>query len=313
MQNYLRLMRPHQWVKNLVVLAGPIFGLELLNPAVLLAFAAFCLAASACYAINDVMDREADKGHPVKCRRPVASGEVSASSAIVFALLLLAGAMATTLLTLPLNVAFIVGGYFVLVLAYSLGLKRRPILDVIIIATGFVLRAVGGAEAVDVFVSPWLMVCTFSLCMFLGFSKRRCELAAFTSPDEAKAHRATLVRYTPELLNHLTSVSAGIAIMTFLIYTMDHNPAIVQPHFAKEYLLYTLPLVAYALFRCAMLTGTGKFSGPTEIVLKDKALIMAGVLWVVAAVGIVQMTRTSGEQPESLAQPEIAVPASSDG
>jgi 4-hydroxybenzoate polyprenyltransferase len=291
MSNYLRLMRPEQWVKNLVVLAGPAFGLKLLDPVVLLAFAAFCLAASACYAINDVLDREADRNHPDKSKRPVASGAVSPGAGLGFGLLLLVASVLITYLWLPDIVSVIVLAYFALILAYSVGLKNRPILDVIIIATGFVLRAVGGAEAVGVFVSPWLVVCTFTLCMFLGFGKRRCELLAFANKQEAGAHRSTLARYTPELLNHLTSVSAGIAIMTFLIYTMDRNPHIPQPGFEKEYLLYTLPLVAYALFRCAMLIGTGRFSGPTEIVLRDKALILTGILWVAAVVGIVRATQ----------------------
>jgi len=283
-------MRPRQWVKNLVVLAGPAFGLKLLDPLAWVALGTFCLAAGACYTINDVLDRDADRNHPNKSNRPVASGAVSPTSALFFAGLLVIAAAAAAQ-WLPRNVALIVVAYFVLILAYSLALKKRPILDVIIIATGFVLRAVGGAEAVGVFVSPWLIVCTFTLCMFLGFGKRRCELATFDTAEEARAHRSTLVRYTPELLNHLTSVSAGIAIMTFLIYTLDHNPHIPQPRFAKEQLLYTLPLVAYALFRCAMLIGTGKYSGPTEIVLKDKALILTGLLWVAAVVGIIQTSK----------------------
>jgi decaprenyl-phosphate phosphoribosyltransferase len=286
-------MRPHEWIKNLVVLAGPLFGLKFLEPEVPIAFFAFCFAASACYVINDITDREADRSHPSKRHRPIASGAVSPGAAVVFAIILLAIALAGTWFFLPVAVTIVVASYFGIVLAYSLALKHRPILDVIIIATGFVLRAIGGAAAVAIHVSPWLIVCTFTLCMFLGFGKRRCELATLTNKEDALAHRSTLVRYTPELLNHLTSVSAGIAIVTFLIYTMDVSPDIPHPPFRKEYLLYTLPLVAYAVFRYAMLIESGKFSGPTQIFLTDRGLILTGLAWAIAAAAIVATTRYS--------------------
>lgn len=284
---YVQLLRPQQWIKNVVVLAGPAFGLVFDDPRSLIAFGAFCLAASASYAINDVFDRHADRAHPEKRDRPVASGAIRPPAAFAAAFVLALGAIGLSGWLLPPSVTMLVAGYFVLILAYSLFLKKRPILDVIVIAVGFVIRAVAGAEAVGVFVSPWLIVCTFTLCMFLGFGKRRCELATLHNRDEAGVHRATLLRYTPELLNHLTSVSAGIAMVTFLLYTMDVNPAIPQPPFEKHYLLYTLPLVAYGLFRYAMLIETGKFTGPMQIVLTDKGLILTALLWVAAAGAII--------------------------
>jgi 4-hydroxybenzoate polyprenyltransferase len=291
MMPYLRLMRPHQWIKNIVVLAGPAFSLHIFEVEVVVVFAAFCLIASACYTINDLADRTADKSHPTKKDRPIASGAVSPASALVLAVVLACTSVGMSVAYLPPLVTWLLLSYFFLVLAYSLALKRRPILDVIVIAVGFVLRAVAGAAAVSVPVSPWLIACTFTLCMFLGFGKRRCELATLANKADAGAHRSTLLRYTPELLNHLTSVSAGIAIMTFLLYTMDSTPAADHPPFKKEYLLYTLPLVAYALFRYAMLIETGRFTGPTQIVLKDKALLLTGFLWALAAGGIVGLTR----------------------
>lgn len=301
MGKYVRLMRPVEWVKNVVVLAGPAFAMRLFDIEALVAFAAFCLAASAVYVVNDIVDREADKAHPDKRDRPIASGAVTPTSAAVLAVVLIVVALGVTYISAPKALAIIVASYIVLIFAYSFLLKRQPILDVIVIATGFVLRAVGGAAAVSAPVSPWLIACTFTLCMFLGFGKRRCELATLTNRDDAGAHRTTLLRYTPELLNHLTSVSAGIAIMTFLLYTMDASPHIPPPPFRKDYLLYTLPLVAYALFRYAMLIEAGRFSGPTQIVMKDKALILTGVLWVVAVGGIIATTGTSpirgGEPP----------------
>ncbi len=289
MPSYLRLMRPQEWVKNVIVLAGPVFALRVLEPAVAVAFIAFCLVSSASYVINDIVDREADRSHPTKRYRPIASGEVSVLSASTLAVFLLAAAVAIGYLFLPLSVLEAVFGYFLLIVAYSFALKRRPILDVIVIAIGFVLRAVAGAKAVELYVSPWLLVCTFTLCMFLGFGKRRCEVAALGNTDRALAHRPTLVRYTPELLNHLTSVSAGIAVVTFLLYTMDSSLAI-RPPFTKEYLVYTLPLVVYALFRYAMLIESGKFSGPTQIMLTDRGLLLTGLVWVIVVLAIIVKT-----------------------
>ncbi|MFH0983333.1 MAG: decaprenyl-phosphate phosphoribosyltransferase [Planctomycetota bacterium] len=290
---YVQLARPHQWVKNAAVFIGPLFALKLGDVhalrSALTAFIAFCLVSSAGYALNDIIDRKVDALHPHKRRRPLASGAVSVGSALAFAALLLAAGVGLVGWRLPPLAGAMVLAYFVLILAYSIALKRRPILDVIILAIGFVLRAVAGAEAVEVVVSPWLIVCTFTLCMFLGFGKRRCELAAFESPQEAATHRLTLLRYTPELLNHLISVSAGIAIITFLLYTMDRTPG-YQPPFRKDYLLYTLPLVAYGLFRYAMLIEFGHRAGPTELIIQDVPLLLTIGLWGVIVVAIVLKT-----------------------
>ena len=294
MRDIIRLMRPHEWIKNVLVLAGPVFAARLADPRGAIAFVAFCLVSSAGYAINDVLDREADEAHPEKRDRPIASGAVSPRLGVVFGIVLLALSLAITIV-LPRAVTWIVLGYFILMIVYSVDLKHRAIIDVIVIAIGFVLRAIAGSKSIDLVVSPWLMVCTFTLCLFLGFGKRRCELSTLSDRGDATAHRPTLMRYTPELLNHLTSVAAGIAIVTFLIYTLDHNPqspAFVDPGFRKDYLLYTLPLVAYGLFRYAMLVESGRFTGPTQIILKDFGLIVTGILWAAAAVAITLLTRT---------------------
>lgn len=296
MLDYLQLLRPHHWIKNLVVFAAPLFSLELIRPeglrAAVLAFAAFCLISSASYALNDAADREADALHPTKRRRPVARGAISPIAAVVTALLLVIAGALLVRWRLPNAVAWLLGAYFVLILAYSTALKERPILDVIVLSIGFVLRAAAGAAAVRVDISPWLLVCTFTLCMFLGFGKRRCELASFQNAAEAGTHRATLLRYTPELLNHLISVSAGIAVVTFLLYTMDRSPE-YHPPFDKEYLLYTLPLVAYGLFRYAMLIESGYRSGPTEIIFRDPALLITILLWGLMVAAIIYQTRSA--------------------
>ena len=293
LKDYLQLARPHHWVKNFAVFAAPLFALKVAEPqplvAALTVFAAFCLISSASYAINDAVDHRADALHPQKRNRPVARGAITPLGAFAFAAALVIGGALLVRWHLPISVAYILAGYFVMILAYSAALKERPILDVIILATGFVLRAAAGAEAVRVAISPWLLVCTFTLCMFLGFGKRRCELASFGNSAEAASHRATLLRYTPELLNHLISVSAGIAVVTFLLYTTDPSPE-YHPPFRKEYLLYTLPLVAYGLFRYAMVIESGKRAGPTEIIFKDWPLLATILLWGLVVAAIIYRT-----------------------
>jgi 4-hydroxybenzoate polyprenyltransferase len=288
MRAYLQLMRPKEWIKNFVVFAGPVLGYKLLElPAAWqagLCFLAFCLVASSSYAINDVMDREADAHHPKKRNRPVARGAISPAAGMTFGIALAITAIGLTAWLLPWQAMALVSIYFVLILAYSSGLKKRIILDVIIIATGFVLRAWAGAEAVGVETSPWLIACTLTICLFMGFGKRRCEVATFNDADQAREHRATLSRYTPELLNNLTSVSAGIAIVTFLLYTTDERHV---PPFPKEHLLYTLPLVVYGVFRFAMLVQSGAHPGPTEIFTKDRPFIGTILLWGAIAAAIV--------------------------
>ncbi|MEE9294504.1 MAG: decaprenyl-phosphate phosphoribosyltransferase [Phycisphaerae bacterium] len=286
MNHYLILMRPKQWIKNLAVLVGPAFALTFDAMAMMrtgVVFAAFCLVSSASYAVNDVLDREADARHPIKKHRPLASGAISPLGALVWAIALLAAGVVLCARLLPSTCVIIILGYFVMILAYSLALKRRMILDVILIAVGFVLRATAGADAVGAFVSPWLIVCTFTLCMFMGFGKRRCEIAQFDSLEEAGRHRNTLLRYTPELLNNLISVSAGITIVTFLLYTMDKD---TPSTFPKEHLMFTLPLVVYGVFRYSMLVQSGKMHGPMDIVLRDRPFQGTVVVWALMAAAI---------------------------
>ena len=139
--------------------------------------------------------------------------------------------------------------------------------------------------AVGVETSEWLVACVFTLCLFMGFGKRRCEIAMIGDKQEAGQHRRTLLKYTPDLLNYLITVSSGIAVITFLLYTLDSGGSPSQ--FPKHYLFYTLPLVVYGIFRFAMLTEFGDFGGPTEIVLKDRAILFTVLLWTIAALGIV--------------------------
>ena len=288
LRHYVELLRPTQWVKNVVVFAGPAAGLRLSSAEAVgqavVAFLVFCLGASAAYAVNDVLDRAADARHPTKRNRPVARGAIrpSVAFAIACALVVLAAFLSSAILNGRVTSVLLL--YFAVNLAYSAALKERVILDVIIVALGFVLRAWAGSLAVGVETSAWLVACVFTLCLFMGFGKRRCELVMISNINEAGQHRRTLLRYTPDLLNHLITVSAGIAVITFLLYTMDTSghPA----PFNKEHLFYTLPLVVYGIFRFAMLTELGVHAGPTEIVLRDRPLLGTILLWAIVALVI---------------------------
>lgn len=279
-RDYIRLLRPPEWVKNVFVFAALVFGHRLRDPASiqksLAAFVVFSLAASAGYAFNDVLDRERDRHHPVKKKRPVASGAIHPSTAIVVALALAFVAVAICALALPRPFLLCVIAYWVLTGLYSLALKQLMILDVILISTLFVIRALAGAVAIGVHVSPWLLVCTFMLCLFLGFGKRRCELAQLTDADTAANHRPTLRGYSLDLLTHLLSSSGGMAIITFLLYTMD---AQTSSGFPRQYLLYTVPLVVYGIYRYAMLIESGKLTGPTDVIISDRPFLATIVLW----------------------------------
>ena len=296
----IELLRPTHWIKNVVVFAAPAAGLKLSSPTALgqtlLAFVAFCLASSSVYAINDAVDREADAKHPTKRHRPVARGAIRPLTAVLVAAVLIAVALLTTALLLNRGVTTVLAVYFGLTLAYTLALKRRVILDVIVVALGFVLRAWAGALAVGVPASDWLMACVFTLCLFMGFGKRRCEVVMLGNEEDARQHRRTLVRYTPDLLTHLITVSAGIAVITFLLYTLD--TAGHPSPFHKEHLFFTLPIVVYGIFRFAMVTELGLYSGPTEIVFRDRALMVAIIVWAACALVIAYQVPLFG--PEGL-------------
>lgn len=291
------LLRPSQWIKNVVVFAAPAAGLKLFRWEgfwqASVAFAAFCLVASGAYCFNDCLDRKRDAQHPTKRHRPVARGaiRVGAALAIGTILLILGGIVAW--LSPHRSVAVVVGLYVLLSLTYTAILKNWILVDVMSISMGFVLRAWGGALAVGVTASPWLVGCVFTLCLFMGFGKRRCELAMLGG-EEAGRHRATLVQYTPDLLNHLITVSAGIAIVTFLLYTMETSRS--PSPFPREQLFFTLPIVIYGIFRFAMVTELGLFSGPTEIVLKDRPMLLAILLWTVAAMTIAYQSLLFGPE-----------------
>lgn len=285
----LQLLRPHQWSKNVFLFAGIVFGRKLDDRAsviaALIAFAAFCMLSSSVYVVNDIHDREEDKLHPRKCKRPIASGAVSVPQGVALVAVLLAGAFALSFAFLDRVFIAVAITYLVLQIFYTFLLKHEVLLDVVVIGLGFVLRAIAGAVAVQVEISPWLVVCTFTLCLFMGFSKRRCELSALAeTAGTAKKHRKTLAFYTPDLLNHMTTMAAAIAVVSFMLYATDDRTV---HEFGTNYLIYTLPLVVYAVFRFAFLVEHGLVDGPTDVLLRDRPFQIALMLWALAVVAII--------------------------
>ncbi len=288
LKDTVQIARPGHWVKNLFVLFPVIPALRIHDTYAWLsagiAAAAFCLVASAGYIFNDIRDRVSDRLHPRKKDRPLAAGRVTARAAGVEAAVLLALGVAAAA-TVNVVVLSIVLAYVVLQAAYSAWLKQRMLVDVICIAMGFVLRAVAGAAAIPVAISPWLFVCTFTICLFLGFCKRCNEVVTLRGSAPAGDHRRTLARYTPELLTHLITLSGAVAVVAFLLYAT--NVRTIQ-HFGTDYLVYTLPLVIYGVFRFAMLSMAGRYADPTDLILHDRMFQLALVAWTNAAILVIR-------------------------
>jgi 4-hydroxybenzoate polyprenyltransferase len=275
----VRLARPSHWIKNAIVLLPVVFAKSVLDAASWaragVAACAFCLASSAVYAANDIVDREQDRQHPDKGLRPVAAGRLSIVSAATESILLAVAALALAYGVNPL-VCLCVLAYLLLQMAYSLYLKSKMIVDVICIALGFVLRAAAGALAIRVEVSHWLVVCTFTLCLFMGFCKRRNEVGLIGDMEAAVGSRPTLSTYTPELLTHLITLSASIAIVSYLLYA---SSARTIGNVGTPYLVYTLPFVVYGVCRFAMLSMTARYRDPIDLILSDRPFQATLALW----------------------------------
>ena len=285
MKEYLAIMRPLHWIKNIFVFAGLVFGQKLSDPAAIgrsiAGFFCFCLAASAIYILNDIIDCRTDKLHPEKFQRPIAAGKVNTKTAAILAAICGIIAVLGSLILTP-NFAIIIVSYIVLMILYSLFFKSMIILDCIIISVGFCLRAIAGAVVVGVFISPWLIICTFALCMFMSFGKRRGEIAMLAQNSES--FRATLGGYSPELLAHMIDVTSGLAVVCFLLYAMDVRTMRI---FGSNHLVYTAPLVLYCIFRFNALIQQGKYSGPVQLILKDLPFQIGFVIWILSCIIII--------------------------
>ncbi len=286
-------MRVRQWTKNLALFAGVIFSFHFDQADQVMratqGFLAFCLLASSVYTLNDLRDVGRDRLHPRKRNRPLPSGRISKGGAFALMLLLLAAA---AVLSVPLGTGFLVtvGVYYVLNLLYSLVLKGVVLIDVMMIALGFVLRAVAGVEALEgnVEISPWLLMCTLFLALFLAVCKRRQE--RFLLAAHAEGHRATLAEYPPELIDQMVPVVTAATVISYSIYTVA--PETVA-HFNTTNLVFTIPFVVYGVFRYLYLVYRHQRGGsPSEVLLTDFPILFNILLWA-AAVILVLLLRGS--------------------
>jgi 4-hydroxybenzoate polyprenyltransferase len=279
-------LRPGQWSKNLFVFAGLLFGKQLFEPGAVAAscaaFAIFCALSGVVYLLNDVADREADRRHPLKSRRPIASGQLSPGLALAAAGVLGAGGLLAAFALRPLF-GVVALAYVVLNAGYSARLKHVVIIDVLTIAIGFVLRAVAGAVAIAVPISHWLLVCMVLLALFLALSKRRHELTLLA--EGATDHRRILGEYSPYLLDQMIGVVTASTLIAYIFYTI--SPETVQ-NFNTEYLALTIPFPLYGIFRYLYLVHKKEGGGsPAEMLLNDRPLLLCVALWVAAVVLIV--------------------------
>lgn len=288
---FLLIMRPHHWTKNVFVFAALVFGRQITVPLAvgrsIGAFFCFCLAASAIYIFNDIIDRGTDSLHPEKRKRPIAAGNISIGSAAVVSTLCTVAATIGSFI-FARSFAAVILAYIVLMIFYSLLFKKMMILDCVVISIGFCLRAIAGAIVVGVFISPWLIICTFALCLFLAFSKRRGEIILLGENSESFRH--TLAGYTPELLAHMLDVTSGLAVVCFLLYAMDERTLHI---FGTNNLVYTTPLVLYCIFRFSLLIQQGRYSDPLQLIYKDFPFQIGFVIWVLSCVGIIYADKLS--------------------
>jgi len=280
MRAALIALRPRQWSKNLLLFAGILFAAELGDAVrwleAVTAFAAYCLAASAAYLANDVRDVESDRLHPLKRERPVARGELSRPAALTLAAVLASAALALAVALGPVT-ALLLGVFLALQTAYTLSFRNVVLLDVMAIAGLFVVRAAAGAEAVDVRISPWLLLCTALLALFLALAKRRGELVL--AGRAATPGRAVLSGYSLPLVDQLVTVVTAATIVAYSLYTFgsEHSAA----------MMLTIPFVIFGLFRYLLLVHRDDLGEePEQILLSDRPILAAVALWALTAAAI---------------------------
>jgi 4-hydroxybenzoate polyprenyltransferase len=278
-------MRPRQWAKNLFVFAGLLFAQKLFTPLAVVALAAFgifCALSGAIYLLNDVADRDKDRLHPRKRERPVASGRLSVPAAVAAAITLIVLALAASLL-ISWPFAAVAATYAGLLTLYSAWLKHVVIVDVLVVASGFVLRAVGGAVAIGVEISGWLLICTILLALFLALGKRRHEY--LTLGDGAATHRPILAEYSAELIDQMIAVVTASTVTAYALYTM--SPETVAK-FHTHWLPASLPFVLYGIFRYLYLLYRRQLGGnPSELFLNDGPLLINTALWLLVVLVII--------------------------
>lgn len=288
-KDIIQSMRPHQWTKNFFVYAALIFSQNIFNLPLLLkttiAFSAFCLISSALYIFNDLKDLEEDKLHPLKSKRPIASGKIKKSTAILMIVVL--GLLGfSSAFTLNKNYFIIILVYFLIQMAYSIKLKHIVILDVFVVALGFLIRVVAGGLAIEVSLSSWLLICTILLALFLALSKRRHELVLLE--DGASDHRPILEEYSPYLLDQMIAVVTASTVIAYCLYTISEETV---TKFGTTNLIFTVPFVLYGIFRYLYLIHQKSEGGsPEALIVKDKPLLIDIFLWIATAVVILYLS-----------------------
>jgi decaprenyl-phosphate phosphoribosyltransferase len=276
LRGLVRTARPHQYTKNVLVLAAPFVSTRVLEAQVLLAsayaFAAFCLAASAVYLVNDAKDAEADRAHPTKRTRPVAAGVVSVRVALVAAVVLIAGSLGVAALA-NWRLVVVVAVYLVVQLGYCFGLKHQPVLELCIVASGFLLRAVAGAVAADIVPSQWFLLVTAFGSLFLASGKRYAEMKLFESTGAAI--RRSLSKYSESYLRFVWATCAAVMLMTYGLWAFEIGQRVGTPWSALSMVPFVIAVLRYAVD-----VDSGKAGAPDELLRGDRVLQALGLLWV---------------------------------
>lgn len=285
----IRIVRPRQWVKNFFVFIPLFFGGQMSNTALLLdaltTFVAFSLAASSIYCLNDIVDVEADRQHPVKCHRPIASGQVSVSAAyaLMAIMLILSMTVCPLLKGRSMAVGAVVLGYWIMNIAYCVWLKNFAIIDVCLIAFGFVLRILAGGLATGIEPSNWLVLMTFLLTLFLSFAKRRDDVLRMEATG--KPPRKNTIRYNLTFINQAITISASITLVCYIMYTVSPE---VTARFNSHYIYLTTIFVLVGLLRYIQIAIVDKQSGdPTKIILRDRFTQLVVLAWMASFLFII--------------------------
>ena len=274
----VRLARPKQWVKNVLVIAAPGAAGVLGNGTALartgIAFACFCLAASGTYFLNDALDVDADRRHPTKRARPIASGEVSTRTAITGGIVLLTSAIALSFAA-RWQLSLVVGGYLLQTVVYSVWLKHEAVLDLACVASGFVLRTVAGGVAVGVTISPWFLIVAGSASLFMVTGKRHAEMVELG--EHAGGHRLTLDMYSRGFLSYVRAVASSVTVLAYCLWAFEKSSTVGSP------VWFELSIVPFVLgiLRYALLLEQGRGGAPEELVLSDRVLLAMGALWAI--------------------------------
>lgn len=272
MKNLIRLIRPKQWIKNLIVLLPVFFGGALLHPSAiyagLITALSFSFAASSIYSLNDIIDIEDDKHHPIKCNRPLASGAISIPQGYTLMVLMLILSMASTFLLYDhqLETAGVIAFYWLLNIGYCLKLKQYAIIDVCIVAFGFVLRVLAGGVSTSIHLSKWIVLMTFLLMLFLSFAKRRDDVVRMN--ETGHAPRQNTIRYNLTFINQAITITSSVTLVCYIMYTV--SPETIQ-NFHTDYLYLTSVFVLVGLLRYIQIAVVDKKSGdPTKVILRDR-------------------------------------------